>query len=427
MAETPVDSSADTTPKPGEAEKQTLSVRRRRSSIVSPLEVEQSDGRDSGYASVTSSGTPSSDCEFTDESPKNDCFTNGKIPSRGLVWPQKTTLMEFDKAIPELTWNRFNDLMELSSRPLSKHLAKLNRRTKSEPVQSNLRFLEPAKRTRNRGLSFSVTKKSRIVRESSSPRRTSGPNINLSILTLQCLPLKSSFPKDHLDQLHFFGVAYVYWCSGKCWKQSSAIDSIAIKIEQSGGDECMATIGGLVEVTRSDKSVLIYGMTAGHVIAQDDTDSDDEFNDAEDEEEDKEEEHQDEQYNGEGKRVAIGEHRGPELFGTEFGSDVISRLEARKASEEIQSDSLSCSKLGSFYIVSSNSSKDGSNLDWALATIDNPPGDYLRSLYKKRQTLKQGDYGAWVRDVSSYEVYGHIVAIDDFGEAYVVPMCHTFQ
>ncbi len=41
--------------------------------------------------------------------------------------------------------------------------------------------------------------------------------------------------------------------------------------------------------------------------------------------------------------------------------------------------------------------------------------------------LKPGDCGSWVVDAIKQCVYGHVVASDDFGEAYVVPLYISFQ
>jgi hypothetical protein len=41
--------------------------------------------------------------------------------------------------------------------------------------------------------------------------------------------------------------------------------------------------------------------------------------------------------------------------------------------------------------------------------------------------LKPGDCGSWVVDPSTRSVYGHVVASDAFGDAYVIPMFAIFQ
>lgn len=50
-------------------------------------------------------------------------------------------------------------------------------------------------------------------------------------------------------------------------------------------------------------------------------------------------------------------------------------------------------------------------------------------LYNANYTtvLQKGDCGSWVIDVESGEVFGHIAAADDFGEAYVVPLDSTLK
>lgn len=41
--------------------------------------------------------------------------------------------------------------------------------------------------------------------------------------------------------------------------------------------------------------------------------------------------------------------------------------------------------------------------------------------------MNAGDCGSWVVDSHTHEVYGHVVASDAFGEAYVIPMKNTFR
>ncbi|TAQ87663.1 hypothetical protein B7494_g4008 [Chlorociboria aeruginascens] len=77
-------------------------------------------GIDSGYASVAVSqtGTPESSQErFAD----GIAISGNRI---SLVWPKVTKLREFDQPIPQLIRNRFDDLTELFSRPLYQHLSK---------------------------------------------------------------------------------------------------------------------------------------------------------------------------------------------------------------------------------------------------------------------------------------------------------------
>jgi len=39
----------------------------------------------------------------------------------------------------------------------------------------------------------------------------------------------------------------------------------------------------------------------------------------------------------------------------------------------------------------------------------------------------RGDCGSWVIDANTFEVYGHIVASDGFGDSYVVPIVDVFR
>ncbi len=41
--------------------------------------------------------------------------------------------------------------------------------------------------------------------------------------------------------------------------------------------------------------------------------------------------------------------------------------------------------------------------------------------------LREGDSGFWVVDNTLNQVYGHVAAVDDFGEAYIIPLEDTFR
>ena len=41
--------------------------------------------------------------------------------------------------------------------------------------------------------------------------------------------------------------------------------------------------------------------------------------------------------------------------------------------------------------------------------------------------LCAGDCGSWVVDDETFEVYGHVVASDAFGEAFIIPLDAIFQ
>lgn len=41
--------------------------------------------------------------------------------------------------------------------------------------------------------------------------------------------------------------------------------------------------------------------------------------------------------------------------------------------------------------------------------------------------LKPGDCGAWVIDPNNHQILGHVVATDDFGEVYIMPIARTFR
>ncbi|QSZ34165.1 hypothetical protein DSL72_005753, partial [Monilinia vaccinii-corymbosi] len=99
------------------------------------------------------------------------------------------------------------------------------------------------------------------------------------------------------------------------------------------------------------------------------------------------------------------------------------------------------SRLGKLSVASHTLLEDGCNLDWALITIDNnlhrPQNtcslDSASQLYDlgKRDTcevaLRSGDSGAWIVSETDEHVFGHVVASNEFGHGYVVPMCDMLK
>jgi len=58
---------------------------------------------------------------------------------------------------------------------------------------------------------------------------------------------------------------------------------------------------------------------------------------------------------------------------------------------------------------------------------DSPEMSWLKKLTVSPSALREGDSGSWVVDVRLNRVFGHVVAVDDFREAYIIPLEDTFR
>jgi hypothetical protein len=52
---------------------------------------------------------------------------------------------------------------------------------------------------------------------------------------------------------------------------------------------------------------------------------------------------------------------------------------------------------------------------------------YVTDSTARTDTIRDGDSGSWVVNESTLEVIGHIVATDELGDAYVIPLADVFE
>ncbi|KAK1729556.1 uncharacterized protein BDZ83DRAFT_36104 [Colletotrichum acutatum] len=230
-------------------------------------------------------------------------------------------------------------------------------------------------------------------------------------------------PKS-LDDIHMLGT------------QSLSGSSLVVK--DTMGIAIIATCGGMIKVVDKTGKTILYGMTAGHV-----------FNDA-------------------NSQIAQGfanssspkSHDGWLTSGRvwkrdglqEKGSDYdwallahehiwhfgANRCRTRNSSGQPIEHVLT-TEIGTFppevicqeveMIAAPDSTKPGL-LSCEPTRILLGAGDAFTQAYiltLDEGEVRSGDSGAWVVGSSSYDVFGHIVATDMFGDAYVVPLDQTFN
>ncbi|KAK4168321.1 hypothetical protein QBC43DRAFT_201849 [Cladorrhinum sp. PSN259] len=243
--------------------------------------------------------------------------------------------------------------------------------------------------------------------------------------------------------------------------------------EQSVRSSGAGTLGGLVKLTGEDGEVRVVGITAGHVLeGLFDDDDDDDDDDEEEEEEESEEEPQDagvflgEEHGGSYRRIL-----GQLVYPTEYGSDeeMVDFIPARdwalfKLDEEVKLKPNILGRPGVDWEQRCNGRKDADEMTVAppdtfpsLSSIEvvmlsqsdhlrgvkcgelsHLPGGFMLSPEKgfveayllkldEGEEIQDGDSGSWVINPVSKEVFGHVVATDYTGDAYVIPLHAIFD
>ncbi|KAF3934594.1 hypothetical protein ABW20_dc0101031 [Dactylellina cionopaga] len=189
------------------------------------------------------------------------------------------------------------------------------------------------------------------------------------------------------------------------------------------GEERMATIGGILKVVVGDE-VALYGMTAGHVVDVDIEEGDlDALGFRWDEEDLEVESDSDDDDDDDDDDSSISKTNLAEPVRL-YPIDLMPQTE----------DSRAWAKIGE--LLKPGVAIEGSKTydsDWALVDITDQrrlrmnfvkeqhlPGNEKKHL-PEIKSVSPGDCGSWVLDAETHAVYGHIVAVDIFDEAYVVP------
>lgn len=311
-----------------------------------------SEGPDSGYASMEN--TP--DSSTTDHS--QDFADGVTIPSRRLFERKVTKLRHFDKEIPQFTQHRFHDLHELFERPLCESLTKAN--VKCNAISVKLRVLGESEATAKPWIMILCDKAaSKKIRQFFNQ-----PQIKAEYHPPKPDSFLPSFKVLVCDRPpRLMAGTEVY---GDCDEKATMCGRI-IRIGDAHRSR-FATLGGVMKIVKPPGIIMLYGMTAGHILAQQPlgNSSFDQvgFCDEEGEEEYEEDE---------------GFYSGEEEFelddSTEGDEDVQGFATTGDRTRPVAQDTHLGNlwpKIGCIYAASIEETGTEHNLDWALIDFDEP-------------------------------------------------------
>ncbi|KAK6534092.1 hypothetical protein TWF281_005430 [Arthrobotrys megalospora] len=378
--------------------------------------------------------------------------------------PKQPELLLFrDAHIPDEFYSRFQDLVQLYDRPLKSKLKPkfMSWKVKvfgedEDSKRPYIVILCDADSTKKLTKFFS---KKEIKQQCEGTENL--PPLPVLVITSTPVRLSAEMPD-------VFGREDLYLSNTNCGE--------SIKIVY-GGKAKMATLGGIVKVTVNGE-IKLYGMTAGHIIEEDAVDDDGSIGDiSEDSEADEESEDEDgsETDSVSTSASSLEIHVPTETSGCNFGWTKVGQVTKPVA---LAQDSESCNLDWSLVeLVDQDKSKMNFVKDLGIQNHGSGPGFngieviYLRKdgVVTDREVLYQpgtepgslrgristqpafmhqspsnkmarvynmtwdsdwdkvtaGDCGSWVVDRLSCVLYGHIVAVDVFDEAYVVPFEDT--
>ena len=233
-----------------------------------------SSGIDSGYASARS--TPSK------KDSEEDKFSN-IVPSRPLgLFQRKVKLKPFDQEIAQSTQDRFADLTELFSEPLYDYLKKA--RIRHGAISLKLKVLGENEADAKPWIIVqcdeAASKKVKQffnlqqVKNEYQPRGLGPPSLPFFNILIESRPprLIARTSDAEIPNIAWWGEAV--WRED--WGNVAALDTLcgrAIKVMDHLAART-ATLGGIIKVVYSDNKYGLYGMTAGHVIAEKQVDLD---------------------------------------------------------------------------------------------------------------------------------------------------------
>ncbi|PVH73640.1 hypothetical protein DL98DRAFT_594829 [Cadophora sp. DSE1049] len=394
---------------------------------------------------------------------------------------KKIKLQLFDNdSIPKPTSDRFENLKEQYTKSLFEFIRASSQTPRVLNIGMSLELLgssqDDAKPWVLLQCCKSVTKKVRKFfrqRHVYADYRPAYPTVDspvLPVLVHEEEPHKLA-ALDSLLEPNFYEPCSVY---GDLSTMAGTLCGTEIKSRVSGTRRT-ATIGGLVSIVHSDGRKIVCALTAGHFLDPENGEKTDDHNDDNDAEED--------------CPSIFDANDSYELDISSFiGSKGASENAmlgdgALKSAVQTVEGGTSSAKIGHIFKASQDELQNRPNLDWALIIIGDEnlhasnlvgshrvatslpkpslgsktqvilatarkgilfgtlfknwsylmlsPGGgmtrtYLLTLANGR-VFQQGDSGSWVIDASTNEVYGHIVASDIFGRAYVIPLSDVFS
>jgi hypothetical protein len=318
--------------------------------------VTDSGGTDSGYG--LQSSTPGQ--------PNSAYVNTGSVVSGSRLWPLQrkiTKLKPFDKPIPQLTQNRFEDLREL-------HADNLNKLTRGLPrcqgILMSLKVLGESEREAEPWVFVQCDKavarkvrsffKQPTVKSEFQPAHPDSysPHFKIYVCELPPKPLVRNHESSAQPLKDTVATGSIEVYAHKYVVCSSTLCGTEIKVSVHGKNRT-ATIGGLVKVL-TERGETLFGITAGHFLTQEqyeDRECQDEIFESSDDLED----------------YFSDEEEAFELDLSSLKTDPrIGEVEIVGKSEQIPE---SWPKIGRIYKASHDGPQDRPNLDWALIAVEN--------------------------------------------------------
>ena len=355
------------------------------------------EGSDSGYGS-TGNTTDGSTTEHSQE------FADGvALPSRNFFERKITKLRLFDKEIPQLTQHRFHDLHELFERPLYEYLIKA--KVNPNPISIKLKVLGESEATAKPWIvvlcSTAASKKIRQflnqpqIKAAYQPPDTADsflPTFKVFVCNRPPRPMAgteiySDFNKGatmcgriikvgeaHQSRFATLGGVIKYvtfepivpmleqkWGLERHFSASCTLE-IYFKARCTPSEQAMLTANFQSRVVKPSGNIMLYGMSAGHILVQQplgqDTFDELDYCDEEDEEDEG-------FYSGEEEYELDDPYEGDEEVQD-------SATTGEKAQNVLQSTQLGrlWPKVGCVSAASNDGSGTGNDLDWILIEFD---------------------------------------------------------
>ncbi|KAM5386948.1 hypothetical protein ACJZ2D_000241 [Fusarium nematophilum] len=358
-------------------------------------ETSQLAGPDSGYGSLASS-SQSSQAEFA-----------------GLDLPG-TKLKCFNRPIPDQLKARFFDIKVLYTQPLVDAISK--GRKNPGDISMKLKFLGSSEQTAELHIVIQCEKKvARRVRKFFTQAHVEEellPDFRVFVLDKALLRLASS----EVIEVFADSMPENTWCG--------------MPIKMTRGDtSVVATLGGLIVIETSHRR--LYGLTAAHPLKRlQDTDPD--------------------------KLVTPEDWESDSDSGSETDSNSVITSESSSSSvqhlgpspnEGLNEDLVRGTMVLGTILCDTLNAPAEANYDWAVIDLGTQlalpnavvvQGGQLQLPGSEEETrgnvflgesriLSPGDSGSWVVDETTWEISGHVVSVDAFGEAQVMPIHSTLE
>jgi hypothetical protein len=331
--------------------------------LPKPIQVGNAGGVDSGYVSHNGSERPSPDS-------LKDAFVDGGGVVGKPLWDvlsrKKIKLISFDKQIPVLTQNRFEDLREL-------HADSLNNLTRGLPrcrgILMSLKVLGDNESTAAPWVFIQCDKAvaGKVKRFFKQPEVESNfkpphpnaytPSFRIYVHALPPLALLGKLPSSASlpNDVHGHEAIEVY---GEQDAISSFASLCGSQISVSThGQLRSATFGGLIETqSKKDGMYQLFGITAGHFLAEE---QENEYLEDEDGYVDDDEGFSDDDQDFELDLSSYNPELPPDSEQDEAQSGILGNSETSKT------------VIGHIYKTSQDDLQDQPNLDWALFTVEN--------------------------------------------------------